>query len=170
MPIAEHADRVFASGRTACDWETLFGAATAAEWELTVVCAAKDRERVERLARGRGEIHVEIPWAEHERLLRDRDLCVIAIEDRGLSAGHVRLMAAVEAGVPVVATDVPSLDGYAVAAANGGSGSRRAIPSRCGRRSTPCLPTQVAAWRCVMRPSSEPEAGPTATTSSGSQR
>ncbi len=114
VPIAEHADRVFASGRTACDWETLFGAATAAEWELTVVCAAKDRERVERLARGRGEIHVEIPWAEHERLLRDRDLCVIAIEDRGLSAGHVRLMAAVEAGVPVVATDVPSLDGYAV--------------------------------------------------------
>jgi hypothetical protein len=115
VPIAERGDRVFASGRTACDWETLFAATATAPWALTVVCAEKDRQRVERLAGGRSEIHVEIPWAEHDRLLRDRDVCVIAIEDRGLSAGHVRLMAAVEAGVPVVATDVASLDGYAVA-------------------------------------------------------
>jgi hypothetical protein len=109
--------RVFSSGRTACDWETLFAAAAGAGWELTVVCSRADAARVHALAAGadRAEVAVELPWAEHDRLLRGSAVCVIAIADRGVSAGQVRLMSAVEAGVPVVATAARSLEEYVVA-------------------------------------------------------
>jgi hypothetical protein len=109
--------RVFSSGRTACDWETLLAAATGAGWELTVVCSEADAARVHRLAAGVDDIsiEVELPWAEHDRLLRASAVCAIAIADRGLSAGQVRLMSAVEAGVAVVATAARSLDEYLVA-------------------------------------------------------
>ena len=106
--------RVFSSGRTACDWETLIAAATGTGWELTIVCSGPDAERVRALAAGvEGiTIEVELPWAEHDRLLRASAVCAIAIADRGLSAGQVRLMSAVEAGVPVVATAARSLEGH----------------------------------------------------------
>jgi hypothetical protein len=113
--IDEGPGGVFASGRTACDWETLFAAAQGRGWSLTVVCSGRDRRRVRALAAGgEAEVHVDVAWGEHDRLLRSAEVCVIPIEDRGLSAGHVRLMTAVEAGIPVVATKVRSLDGYLV--------------------------------------------------------
>jgi hypothetical protein len=109
--------RVFASGRTACDWPTLFAAATGAGWELTVVCSTADAGSVRALAGGVDDarVEVELPWAEHERLLRASAVCAIVIADRGISAGQVRLMSAVEAGVPVVATAARALDEYVVA-------------------------------------------------------
>lgn len=105
---------VFSSGRTACDWETLFAAAAGAGWELVVVCSRADEARVRGLAAtvANAEVHVELPWAEHDRLLRASAVCAISIADRGLSAGQVRLMSAVEAGIAVVASDVRALDGY----------------------------------------------------------
>jgi glycosyltransferase involved in cell wall biosynthesis len=39
---------------------------------------------------------------------------VMAMTERGVSAGHVRLMAAVEAGVPVVASRIEALADYVV--------------------------------------------------------
>jgi hypothetical protein len=113
-PEVRAGDRaVFASGRTACDWPTLFAAAEGATWELTVVCSHRDRAEVERLARGApARVLVEQPEDEHERLLRSAAVSVIVLEDRGLSAGQVRLMTSVSAGVPVVTTRVRSLEGY----------------------------------------------------------
>lgn len=109
------ATRVFASGRTACDWETLFAAAAGSEWDLVVACSARDAGRVRALAVATAAaVHVEVPWDEHDRMLRESAVFVLAISDRGLSAGHVRLMAAVEAGIAVVASDIRSLDEYAV--------------------------------------------------------
>ncbi len=111
--------RVFSSGRTACDWETLFAAASSADWELTVVCSEADAARVHGLAADlegcRVEVEVELPWAEHERRLRGSAVCAIVIADAGMSAGQVRLMSAVEAGVPVVATAARALDEHVVA-------------------------------------------------------
>ncbi len=111
--------RVFASGRTACDWETLFAAASGAAWELIVVCSKADAGRVHGLAEAlvgsRVDVRVEVPWAEHDQLLRASAVCAIVIADRGLSAGQVRLMSAVEAGVPVVATAVRALSEHIVA-------------------------------------------------------
>jgi glycosyltransferase involved in cell wall biosynthesis len=114
--IEPESRRVFSSGRTACDWPTLFAAAAAADWELTVVCSDADTAAVRGLAAGRANVRVEVelPWAEHDRLLRASAVCVIAIADRGLSAGQVRLMSAVEAGVAVVATAARALDEYVV--------------------------------------------------------
>jgi hypothetical protein len=116
-PIEPQSRRVFSSGRTACDWPTLFAAASGADWELTVVCSAADAGAVRSLARSEDDVRVEVelPWAEHDRLLRASAVCAIVIADRGLSAGQVRLMSAVEAGVPVVATAARALDEYVVA-------------------------------------------------------
>jgi hypothetical protein len=114
VPVRPQARRVLCSGRAATDWETLFAAAGGSGWELVAVCSRRDERRVRALA-GEAEVHVELPRAEHHRLLRTADVYVLALTAEELSAGQVRLMAAVDAGVPVVATAVRSLDGYAVA-------------------------------------------------------
>jgi hypothetical protein len=108
---------VFSSGRTACDWPTLFAAARGAGWELTVVCSTADAAAVRALAAEADDarVEVELPWAEHDRLLRAGAVCAIVLADRGISAGQVRLMSAVEAGVPVVASASRALDEYVVA-------------------------------------------------------
>lgn len=107
---------VFSSGRAGCDWETLFAAAAGRDWGLTAICSRPDAERVRALAAPSGAtVEVEVDWDRHDRALRAAAVDVIALADRGPSAGQVRLMAAVEAGVPVVVSDVRALDGYAVA-------------------------------------------------------
>jgi hypothetical protein len=104
---------VFASGRTACDWPTLFAAAGGASWDLTVVCSRRDLPLVERLARRTpARVICDVGPVEHERLLRASAVSAIVLEDRGLSSGQVRLMGSVSAGVPVVVSGVRSMDGY----------------------------------------------------------
>jgi len=114
--VEDGASEVFSSGRSACDWPTLFAAAAGRDWRLTVACAEADAADVRELARPVGaRVLVEVPWAEHDRELRRARVCVLALADRGVSAGQVRLMAAVEAGVPVVCTELPTLADYVVA-------------------------------------------------------
>lgn len=104
---------VVSSGRAHCDWETLFAAARIGGWELTVVCSERDRQRVEALNReGVARVLCEISREEHDRLLRGCAVYALCLRDDGPSAGHVRLMAAVDAGLAVVASDVPGMDGY----------------------------------------------------------
>ena len=115
-PIGHGAARrggVVSSGRAYCDWETLFAAARIGSWELTVICAERDRKRVGALARERpARVLCEISREEHDRLLRNCAVYALCLRDDGPSAGHVRLMAAVDAGLAVVASDVPGLQGY----------------------------------------------------------
>ena len=104
---------VISSGRAYCDWQTLFAAAEGASWELTVICSREDLAAVERLnAGGRAAVHCELPRSEHDRLLRNAAVYALCLRDDGPSAGHVRLMAAVDSGAAVVASDVPGLEGY----------------------------------------------------------
>jgi len=139
-PILERGRTVMSSGRGYSDWETLFGAWRGADWDLTVVCGRADLERVRRLnPDGAATVHVELSRLDHDRLLRCSDLYAMVMREAGVSAGHVRLMAAVENGVPVVASDVRALDGYvesggtAVLVAPGDSaGLRAAIDSLLG--------------------------------------
>lgn len=106
---------VFSSGRSACDWRTLFAAAADRGWDLTVICAEADTAEVLALAAPVGaRVLVEVPWPEHDRELRRAAVCVLALVDRGVSAGQVRLMAAVEAGVPVVCSGISTLVEYVV--------------------------------------------------------
>lgn len=113
-PVDRDGASVMASGRAHSDWETLFAASRGASWHLTVACAEADHDRVQRLNSGdAATVHVELSRAEHDELLRECDLYAMAMREVGASAGHVRLMAAVENGVPVVASEIKALDGYA---------------------------------------------------------
>lgn len=104
---------VMCSGRNSCDWETLFAAAAGQAWDLTVVCDPADRALVERLSSGQKvTILSNIPRAEHDRLFGASAVYVLALRDRGSSAGHVRLMSGIAVGTPVVASDIRGLDGY----------------------------------------------------------
>jgi hypothetical protein len=110
-PPANARSGVLASGRAACDWETLLAAARP-EWDLTVVCSERDADRVRSLGRGRARVLVEISRAEHDRLVSAAAVFAMPLVDDGLSAGQVRLMTATELGTAVVATRVATLAGY----------------------------------------------------------
>lgn len=104
---------VLSSGRSQSDWETLFAAARGCRWRLTAVCGVNDLSRVRELNAGVGaEVLCEIPREEHKRLLSAATVYVVSVRATGVHAGHVRLMAAMEAGVPVVVTRAPALEDY----------------------------------------------------------
>jgi glycosyltransferase involved in cell wall biosynthesis len=54
----------------------------------------------------------EVSRDEHDARLRTAALYLICLRETGPSAGHVRLMAAVGAGAPVIASGVPGLREY----------------------------------------------------------
>ena len=104
---------VMASGRAACDWVTLFDAARNARWSLSVVCSQADRPQVERLNQdGRATVMSEVSPQEHARLLANAGVYALVLREQDASTGQVRLARAIEAGIPVVASDVRGLDGY----------------------------------------------------------
>jgi glycosyltransferase involved in cell wall biosynthesis len=106
---------VVVSGRASCDWPTVFAAARGREWPLTVVCGERDLPVVGALNReGAVRVRVEASREEHDRVVRGAAVYVVALRDELGSAGQVRLMTATQARTPVVASDVPALEGYVV--------------------------------------------------------
>ena len=106
---------VLSSGRAYCDWATLLAAARGREWQLTVLCSTTDAAEVTRLSAGEEVVvHAELPLAAHAQLLERAGVYVISMREDWVSAGQVRLMHAVQAGVPVVVTDGPQLRDYCV--------------------------------------------------------
>lgn len=104
---------VFSSGRAACDWPTIFRAAQEQPWKLVVVCSRGDLPMVETLNKDVGaRVLSEISKAEHDQLLAQATVCVIGLREERKSSGQVRLGAAIELGVPTVASDVAGLKGY----------------------------------------------------------
>lgn len=106
--------RVLSSGRAGSDWETLFQAAEGSDWELTAICSRLDEQKVRSLSSGRARILAEIDRGAHDEILRESDVYVMPLKERGVSAGHVRLMAAVDAGVPIVASGIRALIEYVI--------------------------------------------------------
>ena len=157
---------VLSSGRAWCDWETLFAAAAGREWPLTIVCAGSDHERVAALNRdGRARVLTDVPRDEHDRLLGEAAVYAIALRDDAPSAGHVRLMAATDAGTPVVAGRIPALAGYL----EDGVTARLVPPARPdrdagGNRGAARGSGRGRATR-GQRPASERASGPTPSTS-----
>jgi len=112
MPAAP---MVFSSGRAACDWETLFAAFRLGNWPLTVVCTGKDLARVKALnADGRATVFTDIPKAEHDRLFESATVYALCLKEKQKSSGQIRLASSIEAGVPVVSSNVRGLDGYLI--------------------------------------------------------
>ena len=115
LPPAAAEPLVVSIGRALCDWPTLFEAARGADWPLVVACARDDLPAVTALnADGRATVLCDIEQREAEELLRRATLSVISMREARRSQGHARLRDAVDAGVPVVASDTMSLRDYAL--------------------------------------------------------
>ena len=114
----DHGDRaaragVLASGRAACDWETVFSAAAGQDWPLTVVCSRQDLELVSRLNQDNSaRVLCEISKEAHRAEVASCLVYLLALRDAEVSSGQVRLSDAWEAGTPVVASAVRGLEGY----------------------------------------------------------
>jgi len=106
---------VFSSGRSACDWDTLFAAARLGRWPLTVVCSKKDLPHVKELNKTVGAaVYSEISVKEHDRLLAEASVCVICLKEANKSSGQIRLGACITLSVPCVVTAVRGMDGYLI--------------------------------------------------------
>ena len=113
LPARDPAGPVVSAGRAHVDWETLFAAAAGGDWPLVAVCSRDDHERVLRLAaRTRATVHCELPHDDYVALLAKASVIAISMREREVSQGHIRLMEANDAGLPVVATRTRSLEGY----------------------------------------------------------
>jgi hypothetical protein len=96
---------VMASGRVACDWQAVFSIARGQPWRLTVVCSRADLPEVERLnSDHRAVVHCEIPTEEHQRLIESAQVYLLALKEAEASSGQIRIMNAVTAGTPIVAS------------------------------------------------------------------
>lgn len=114
-PSSTSETRVVSSGRTACDWDTLFQAAEGRSWPLTVICSRRDLPHVRRLnLDGRARVLSEISPEEHQRHLGAASVYALCLKETGMSSGHVRLGNVVQAGAPIVATKTKGLEGYVV--------------------------------------------------------
>jgi glycosyltransferase involved in cell wall biosynthesis len=106
---------VMCSGKSGTDWATLFEAAKVSSWQLLVVCSRSEFERVRQLDRHeRATVLCDIPVEQHDLFVRNAALYVLCLPETGASLGQIRLMEAIGFGVPVVASRVSGLDGYAV--------------------------------------------------------
>jgi len=104
---------VFSSGRASCDWDLLFAACEIGHWPLTVVCTAEDLPRVTQLnKKGLAKVYSEIPKAQHDELFSSATIYALCLKEATKSSGQIRLACSIEAGVPVVATNVKGLEGY----------------------------------------------------------
>jgi hypothetical protein len=113
--LPEYGERttVVASGRSLCDWPTVFEAARGQGWDLVVVCAADDLDEVRRLNHdGTAKVLSEIPLEEHRRLVAEAAVYMLALKEGAMSSGHIRVMDCVRGGTPLVAAAVLGLDQY----------------------------------------------------------
>jgi len=115
LPPAVEPVGVVSSGRTACDWRTLFQAAEGTTWPLTVICGRRDLPYVQKLNRaGRARVLCEVSLEEHRRYIASAAVYVLSLTDKEISSGQIRMMHAISAGTPIVATKVKGLEGYCI--------------------------------------------------------
>ncbi|NYD68518.1 glycosyltransferase [Agromyces atrinae] len=101
------------TGKNSCDWSTVIQAAEGQNWPLTIACKRSEFDEHSEAAGHAGiEMRSNIPRAEHDEKLAHSQLLIVALKERRLSAGHVRLMTAATYGTPVIATRVSGIRGY----------------------------------------------------------
>ena len=88
---------ILASGYNSVDWELLFKAGQGQKWNLIVVCSNEDYNKLIKLKRENdltAEIHCQIPWEDHQKLLEKADIYALPVIERKSSVGHIRIMKA----------------------------------------------------------------------------
>jgi Glycosyl transferases group 1 len=114
-PYRDRGRRVLASGRSLCDWPTVFAAATGQGWDLEIVCSSEDLPLVKRLnVDGVAKVRHDIPLQRHREMLKRFAVYFLALEEAEVSCGQIRVMDAVGGGTPVVASRVRGLSDYLV--------------------------------------------------------
>lgn len=105
--------RVLASGRTLCDWPTVFAAAKDQDWDLDVICTFADLPLVTRLnSDQRACVRHDLPLEEYREVVRRAAVHLVAVEECSVSTGHNRIMDAVRGGTPLVVSRVVGLTDY----------------------------------------------------------
>ena len=138
-PAAVRGAGVLASGRAACDWETVFACASGEAWPLTVVCSRRDLPRVSALnADQRATVLCEITPEAHARQMRQASVYLLALREAEVSSGQIRVMDAAAAGTPLVASEVHGLTDYVTSGETAltfppgdGAAARRAVNLLC---------------------------------------
>jgi glycosyltransferase involved in cell wall biosynthesis len=106
---------VMTSGRANVDWETIFEVAEKSDWPFVAVCNSLNLERVNRLNKNNRAIVLhDISAEEHGKYLKGATVYALCVSETNTGVGHIRLMNTIEHGVPVVASNVIGLEGYAV--------------------------------------------------------
>jgi hypothetical protein len=114
-PGSEETIGVVSSGRSGCDWNTLFRAANGRDWALTVICSKSDMNCVSKLnSRKRARVLCEIPTALHDQYVASATVYVLSVIDMHRSCGQVRLCHATTLGTPVVATKIRGIEDYCI--------------------------------------------------------
>lgn len=110
---ATNRDGYLSTGKNACDWQTVIAAAAGQGWPLTIVAKQAEADAISTRAAAAGvSVRHTVPRAEHDAMLADAELLVVALQERSVSAGHVRLMTAATYGTPVVLSGVKGVRGY----------------------------------------------------------
>lgn len=104
---------LMSTGKNSCDWTTLITAARGEGWPLTIVCRRSDSHAIaDTAAIAEVTVLADVPRADHDSMLATSEILIIALENRSMSAGHVRLMTAATWGTPVILTEVRGVAGY----------------------------------------------------------
>jgi hypothetical protein len=111
--VAQAAGLVVSSGRFSCDWQTLYDAAEDQGWNLTIACGSHEAASIgPQFEQIGAKVLTEIRLEEHQELLANASAYVISLKEEYISAGQIRVMNAIRAGVPIVASRVVGLEGY----------------------------------------------------------
>jgi len=106
---------VLSSGRSACDWDTLFKAAEDQPWVMEVICSSSDLRKVNKLNNNQQvKVLSEITRSEHHKHLREAAIYVLCLSESEHSSGHIRISNAIVLGTPIIATDVKGIEGYLI--------------------------------------------------------
>ncbi|MEI3865698.1 hypothetical protein V6S02_01245 [Microbacterium sp. CCNWLW134] len=105
--------RYLSTGRNACDWDTLLEAAEGEGWPLTIVTRGTERARVVGAAARAGATALaDVPRDRHDKMLASAELLLVILQEKAVSAGHVRLMSAATFGTPVILSAIRGVEGY----------------------------------------------------------
>ncbi len=116
---ASHRSGYLSTGKNACDWATLIEAAADQDWPLTIVSKRAEADAIgERAARADVMVRADVPRGEHDEMLATSALLIVALKEKSVSAGHVRLMTAATYGTPVVLSAIAGVRGYEPLAAS----------------------------------------------------
>jgi len=105
---------VVSSGRNSCDWESVAQALAEIDCAATLICEGRQKNHVMALVAGNQRVTVlaDVSSEEHDRLVENAQVFVLALKENGVSSGHVRLMMAATYGTPLVASRVRGIQGY----------------------------------------------------------